>query len=339
MLVEVSLPSSLRKPGVSRTTLWLIWHLVCSAAAPGVMLLRVIFQGDINELAAAHTALSRSHHGAPKTQGTWRNVKPLKAEAWNLQDSISLKWLQMLRAPVLPSHAPCSFSACNNRSLSMDLSLHLQPFLLFLSPDCPTQRLPITPNFLLLTNISCVKIALNQISFFFFFWPVPPGWENTDWRQTFGFCSWRLKKKTTPIWALWKLCNLDLDLLSWDHLWWPGLQRNQRSVFPSYLQTVTESRVVSCYLQRSESGTASGCNTDLRCSQCCHHSVSLSLVLVPLRELGSSATRCAPAPCFPPTLPRSSLSEAPALFSWLQTSTQLLSPWWMILCHLFLKAF
>lgn len=141
---------------------------MCSAAAPGVMLLRVIFQGDINELAAAHTALSRSHHGAPKTQGTWRNVEPLKAEAWNLQDSISLKWLQMLRAPVLPSHAPCSFSVCNNRSLSMDLSLHLQPLLLFLSPDCPTQRLPITPNFLLLTNISCVKIALNQISFFFF---------------------------------------------------------------------------------------------------------------------------------------------------------------------------
>lgn len=171
MLVEVSLPSSLRKPGVSHTMLWLIWHLVCSAAAPGVMLLRVIFQGDNDVLAAAHTALSRSHHVDPKTQGTWRNVEPLllKAKAWNLQDSISLKWLQMLTAPVLPSHASCSFSACNNRSLSMDLSLHLQPFLLFLSPDCPTQRLPITPNFLLLTNISCVKIALNQISLFFFF--------------------------------------------------------------------------------------------------------------------------------------------------------------------------
>lgn len=66
----------------------------------------------------------------------------------------------------LSSHVPCNFSAGNNRSLTMYLSLHLQCFQLFLSPDCLTQRLPIMPNFLLVANISHVKIALNRISFF-----------------------------------------------------------------------------------------------------------------------------------------------------------------------------
>ena len=122
----------------------------------------------------AHKAVNRSRYVALEMQEMWKNLEPflLKAEVRNLQNGISLKRIQKLMLHALSSHAPCNFSTHNNRSLSMYLSLHLQLFLLFLSPDCLTQRLPIMPNFLLVTNISHVKIALNQISFF---WPVPQG--------------------------------------------------------------------------------------------------------------------------------------------------------------------
>lgn len=155
------------------------WVQCCHAWHPMVM---------ATCMPTAHKALNRSHYVALEMQEMWNNLEPLllKAEVWNLQNGISLKWIQKLMLHVLSSHAQCNFSTRNNRSLSIYLSLHLQHFLLFLSPDCLTQGLPITPNFLLVTNILNVKIALNQISFF---WPVPQGWENTGWQQTFDFAA------------------------------------------------------------------------------------------------------------------------------------------------------
>lgn len=137
----------------------------------------------------ARKAVNRSHYIALETQGIWKNLEPLLLKTvWNLLNGISLEWIEKLMLRARSSHAPGNFSTRNNRSLStVHLSLHLQRFLLFLSPDSLTQRLPIMPNFLLVTNISHVKIALNQISFF---WPIPQGWENTNWEQTFGFRSW-----------------------------------------------------------------------------------------------------------------------------------------------------
>lgn len=137
----------------------------------------------------ARKAVNRSHYIALEMQGMWKHLEPLMLKTvWNLQNGQSLGWIEKPLLRAQSSHAPCSFSTCNNRSLStVHLSPHLQCFLLFLSPDSLMQRLPIMPNFLLVTNISHVKIALNQIPFF---WPIPQGWENTNWEQTFGFRSW-----------------------------------------------------------------------------------------------------------------------------------------------------
>lgn len=123
-------------------------------------------------LPTAHRAVNRSLYVALEMQEKWKNLE-LSAKSRSLKPlELSPKWIQKLMLHALSSHAPCNFSTHNNKSLSMYFNRHLQCFLLFLCSDCFTQRLPIMPNFLLVTNTSHVKIALNRLSFF---WPVPKG--------------------------------------------------------------------------------------------------------------------------------------------------------------------